>query len=96
MQVNKCKKCNGACCKEMFLNLGKYNKADKYHKDYVKWIKLHGIKTKIVNNNLYIQLKIKCTKLKNGKCLIYKHRPLLCKEFNCNDLFFIRLNKRFN
>lgn len=85
----KCKVCGG-CCKNMFIWIGK-----DCDKDYLRWIRLHGIKVKKIDGYYAMQLKIKCQKLKNNRCSIYKNRPKLCREYSCHDSEMKKINKIF-
>ena len=71
----KCKKC-GWCCERMIFPV--------YSKDHEYWLKLHGIETSIIFGRRLFELPIKCKMLgKDKKCKIYKKRPQMCKDFNC-------------
>jgi len=99
MAGNKCKKC-GRCCRAMFLQIGNEKlRKTKSRRDYFRWIDLHE-KAKIVKIKglYYLRLELKCTKLKNNKCSIYKNRPQLCRDFSCADspLFLPDKNGKFN
>lgn len=77
----KCKKC-GRCCKVMYLWLG-----GKPEADYRRWINLHE-KIKVVKRgrDYGVRIELKCTKLKNNSCTIYKNRPDICKEYSCKEM----------
>jgi len=84
MSVEKCKRC-GKCCRIMDFPFP----PGKPSKDFIRWAKFHE-KTKIVKqrDGYWIRFELKCSKLKNGRCSIYKNRPELCKEYSCSEKGF--------
>ncbi len=86
MKLEKCKNCSGDCCKLMYIQINK----EKSEKDYIRWVNLHeNIQVVKRKGYWYMKIDLKCSKLKNGKCSIYKDRPKLCKEYDCTDPNFI-------
>ena len=72
-----CKKC-GKCCTNLILPLGL-----PANEDVEKWLSYHNVPIVKRDPIPYIELDIKCSKLINNKCSIYKDRPENCKIFNC-------------
>jgi Fe-S-cluster containining protein len=84
MKKTECKKCNANCCKEIAFFVG-----SKKKNDYFRWFSYRK-NCKVVKRgtDYWFILKIGCLKLKNNKCSIYKNRPKLCKEYDCNNKLF--------
>ncbi len=83
MKKEKCKKC-GKCCRYMAFWLSK-----KPSKDIIRWVNLHK-GAKVIKEGKYwtYRFYLKCSKLKNNRCSIYKQRPDLCKEYKCWEAGF--------
>jgi Fe-S-cluster containining protein len=78
---NKCDYCNAWCCRRMLFPI--------YSADHERWIKYHKhplLKIKKIWGRKLIELKVPCSKLKDNRCTIYKDRPMMCQELNC-ELF---------
>jgi len=52
--------------------------------DHQEWVELHGVEVKEFKNKSYAFFPIPCTKLENGRCTIYKDRPQMCRDYECN------------
>lgn len=71
-----CDKCKADCCNFIVFPL--------YSEDHERWAKYHNLEIRKIWNRKLIYMPIKCSKLKGNKCSIYKDRPDMCKEFDCN------------
>ncbi len=75
---NRCDYCDAWCCRRMLFPI--------YSKDHERWVKLHKspmIKVITKWGRKLIELKIPCSKLKGNKCTIYRARPMMCGELDC-------------
>jgi len=85
-EIKKCQKCGAKCCQEMFFWLEKWQDA----KDWRRWAKFHeNVEVGIKDGGFFVKVKVKCRKLKNDRCSIYKKRPQLCREYDCRKKEFI-------
>lgn len=81
-----CENCS-KCCESISLPLI-WQGVDKNTR---RWIKYHNLSIKKINNELHIDIPIKCSKLIDNRCSIYEKRPDVCKEYDCQD----ELTKKF-
>lgn len=76
----QCKQC-GNCCKLMYLPL--------YSRDHMKWALNHNLRCFHIEgtDEFRVLIEKQCNfLLTDNKCLKYKDRPKMCKDYQCNKL----------
>ena len=84
-----CSKCNGKCCKSVFLPLPDPDI------DLLRWLDYHdGIEVMKLDGKIGIRIDSKCSMLQEStnksfesvfKCMAYENRPYQCQEFDCTE-----------
>lgn len=73
-----CNGCESSCCRIVIFWLD--------NKDHADWAKHHGISVLYSKklDKYAAKLDIECQELSDNKCKIYKDRPKMCREYDCN------------
>lgn len=81
----ECLKCGAKCCKVFYLP-PRFLVQKEIDKEFVEWFNYHEKATIIKwKGEYWMRFELKCEKLKNNRCSIYKNRPEeTCKEFDCD------------
>ena len=53
--------------------------------EHAKWAGYHGLRIVERLGLEYAVVPIKCEKLKDGKCSVYKKRPQMCRDYHCKE-----------
>ncbi len=80
-----CNECKGDCCRRIAVYIPKpRSKADF---EDIKWYLYHeGISVYIDNEDEWLVVyPAKCMNLKQGKCMIYDHRPPVCRDAKVSE-----------
>ena len=83
-----CSKCGACCTNYLYLTT-------KEIKDIKRYINKHKIKDNFESVRDK-QIVLMCPFVSNEGCLIYEHRPEICKKFQCNmDKSLMEYNKKY-
>ena len=80
-----CGKCAGLCCKYYTVMLDEPEDADDF--DEIRWFLTHeGCYVYIDEGEWHLNVIARCRFLHaDGRCLIYEHRPDVCRDFGHDD-----------
>ncbi|MBW2972612.1 YkgJ family cysteine cluster protein [Candidatus Woesearchaeota archaeon] len=87
--LNKCMACGAECCRSLAIEIDAPEDLDDF--EDLKWYIYHkGLTVYLDTDGVWnVEIPTKCVHLdREGKCLIYKDRPPVCREFDvvdCND-----------
>ena len=88
----QCDKCTGLCCRYFALPIDTPKTRDDY--DDIRWYLCHeGVSVFVEDGDWYLNLaKNKCRHLseKDHKCLIYDHRPKICRKYRHDNCDFVQ------
>ena len=74
-----CSDCGGFCCHSTFMGYPKSKRKDKEYAFLT--MRSNNTWVEIDDGQRYFILYQPCPNLKNGKCIIYEDRPLICREY---------------
>lgn len=85
-----CQECIKKCCDFILIEYTGFSD------DWKRWINLHnGVSAFEIKGRKFLKIESRCLMLTpKGKCAIYRHRPQMCKDFNCESPEF-QHTKRF-
>ena len=88
---SQCDKCTGLCCKYFALPLDTPEEKDDY--EDIRWYLCHeDITVFVEKGDWYLNVTNRCRHLsgKGHQCLIYDHRPKICRKYKHADCDFIQ------
>ncbi len=90
VEKSQCERCTGMCCRYFALPIDTPETRRDF--DDIRWYLCHeDISVFVEKGDWYLSVRNKCRNLseKGHKCLIYDHRPHICRKYKHADCDFV-------